>query len=424
MYDVLVEPSSLEGALSVPPSKSLMHRALLAASLAEGESCIRPVHKSRDIEATLRALDAFGSTLREADDSFIVNGSGLPKGVRFPIDVGDSASTLRFCIPLSMLDGEKSSFIVDDTLGRRPMTTYENLFPGALRFEDNRWFVSPALKPGRFHLKGDISSQFASGLLFALPLLDEPSILTIDRPASWSYIRLTLDVLKLFGIDVLEQQDGFRIPGGQRFTPQTYRVESDFSHAAMLLVCGIRNPRISVENLSADSHQADGRIIDILKKTNTKIVHTETGYATNHADIEGFTADVDSCPDLTPALALLGAFASGRTQLTGIHRLKYKESDRSRTIVETLKTLGADIRLHEERIVIEGDGKPLGGGVSIDSQDDHRIAMMAACAAVTAHRPVRINHAETVEKSYPAFFQDLERLGATLTFFRRDVPCG
>ncbi len=413
-YDVLIYPSTLTGRIRIPPSKSLLHRAIICAALSPGKSLIEPYYESEDIRATLCAIEAFGAKYKVRNDVLIVKGRAKWKPPKKNIHVNASASTLRFFIPLALLVGKKTVFTMDETLAKRPLEPFKQLFGDALKQEGTTLVVNGQLKPGDYRIDATLSSQFVSGLLFALPLLKDASKLYVERAVSRPYVNLTLQSLRASGVKIIEENDGFAIPGHQRYRRGTHAIEGDYSQAAFFLVAGLFHPGIEVFPLPSKTFQADEAIVDFIRNSGGKIIHTENGYKTSQSKTTGFTANIGHSPDLAPPLALLGTLSREETVIENIVRLRLKESDRVEAVVTSLKRLGAAATQAHDAIILK-EISSLSGGVDIDACNDHRIAMMIAFASTLADNPVRIKNAQCVDKSYPDFFEDLRSLGGNLT---------
>jgi len=415
-YDIKVFPSELKGTVQMPPSKSKTHRALFGAALCNSKSTIQPWMESEDILATLRVITAMGAKARRKKNRLTIKGRKNDKLQQNHIDVKGSATTLRFAIPL-LMQGHDVTLSMDETLAGRPMGPYQDIFQDALKIDGSQIKIQGKLEPGEWTIDGSVSSQFVSGMLFALPLLESSSSLTVKGAASRQYINLTLDMLKAFGITILKTGQTYRIPGKQSYRPSDLSIEGDYSQASFFFVAGTANPYINIEPLSSGSQQADEKIVDILQSASVKFIHTEQGYHINKTKTRGITVDIGETPDIAPPLALLGALSEGKTVLKNISRLKYKESDRAEAIVRVLSTLGADIKHTRDRIVIRGGG--LKGNATVDPRMDHRISMMATIAGTLSERPVRIKNAHCVEKSFPHFFKTLHDIGAQITYEKK-----
>ena len=395
------------GCITLPPSKSYAHRALLAAGLAGG--CrVENALCSADTEATLRALLALGAEVT-AEGQTAVIGKPMDGGTLSEIDCGESGSTLRFLIPLAAVLRDKTTFIGHGRLPERPLTPYEQALGDKLTFrrDGNRLTVEGRLTAGDYSLPGDVSSQFITGLLFALPLAEGDSTVTLTTPLqSAGYVRLTLEVLARFGIAVTCRDERvFEIKGRQVYRPTDYAVEGDFSGAAFFLVAGALGCAVECCGLNAASAQGDTAILRFLREAGATVSQGAHGGLVVTAErLHGITADVTDCPDLVPPLAALLAFCEGESRIIGAARLRLKESDRLAAVTAELTALGADIREQKDSLVFCGVDRLHGG--SCRSWNDHRIAMMVAIAALRADGEVLLDDPACVAKSYPRFWDD------------------
>lgn len=398
--DIRIEPSQLRGTVDIPASKSCAHRALISAALAEGTSVISGVSMSKDIEATIGAMTALGAEFSVDGTTVTVSGisSRMDKAV---IDCNESGSTLRFVIPIAAALGTDSRFIGRGRLPQRPIDIYtRELGKNGVKFltETMPYDITGTLKGGIFEIEGNVSSQFVTGLLFALPLLEGNSEIRLtSHLESRPYVDITIDILRRFGITVESSENGFRIVGGQKYKPYDYRVEGDYSQAAFFYVANALGSEVNIANLVPDSVQGDRKILEILN---------ETCY---NGSIGCYRADCSDIPDLVPILAVLGAFGSGESVIYNAQRLRIKESDRLVTTAAMLNELGGDVAVTEDGLIIRPTGRMHGG--TIDSAGDHRIVMAAAIAATKTDGAVIIRGAEAAEKSYPDFFKDYIHLG-------------
>ena len=386
--NVTITPGLLRGAITPPPSKSQAHRLLIAAALADGESRIEHRADSQDIQATRRCMAALKAP-----------GEDLPV-----LDCGESGSTLRFLIPVALALRGGGRFTGRGRLMERPQKPYFDLFDEkgiAYRQEDGVLTVQGRLTPGTFALPGDVSSQFVTGLLYALPLLEGDSRITLTTPLeSRGYVDMTLEALERFGIRA-ECPDGrtLRVPGGQTYRPCRAAVESDYSQAAFYYAANGLGGQVEILGLNPRSAQGDRCIVPY---------HMQL-CGPGEAEL-----DVSQCPDLVPPLAAHAALRQGITRIVNAARLRIKESDRLTAVTQVLTALGADVVEGADRLTITGQPEGLAGGVTVDSHNDHRIAMMAAVAATRCAAPVTITGAECVAKSYPDFWEDYERLGGQI----------
>ena len=401
--DVTIVPGTLKGAVTPPPSKSQAHRLILAAALSGGISTLSNVDFSQDIEATLGCLSALGTGVERRDKGQVKLhglGNSIPQAGPIPVlDCGESGSTLRFLIPAALVVIGGGIFTGHGRLMERPQEPYFRLFEEkGISYEkkDGKLTVQGTLEPGEYVLPGNVSSQFFTGLLYALPLLDGDSILRASTPLeSRGYVDMTLDALRTFGVTVDETEPGvFAIPGRQRYQPKELAVEADWSNAAFWYAANFLGAQVDIQNLNPDSVQGDRQIGALYWKL------------ARPGDVD---IDLCQCPDLAPPLAAMAAVRRGTTRFVNAGRLRMKESDRLQTIAQTLNTLGAKAQVGEDTLTLEGVDHLEGG--TVDGCNDHRIAMMAAAAAVACKQPVTILGAECVKKSYPHFWWDYTALG-------------
>lgn len=395
-----VYPGKLSGTLSAIPSKSHVHRLLICAALADGETRIHCPALNADIEATVRCLNALCANIAYSDGYFTVRPAKIPSGQT--ADCGESGSTYRFLLPVAAAQGADTVFRLHGRLPARPMgeltDALETHGASLSGLGTDRVVLSGKISGGRYELPGDVSSQYISALIFAIPLTGESGEIVLTTPVeSKGYIGMTLDAVHSFGITAVWENDRIFIPGGQKYvSPGEVSAEGDWSNAAFLLCAAAAGgTHVDVTGLKSESAQGDRAVRSIIESCG----HPPRGQVVSISDI----------PDLAPALAVLAAAADGETRLTNASRLRLKESDRIAAICDTLSALGADACGTDDEIIIRG-GKILNGG-TVDSMNDHRIAMMAACCAVISENPVTITHAEAVRKSYPRFFNDIQLLG-------------
>ncbi len=390
-----IKPKKLRGTVTVPPSKSQAHRAVIAACLAGGISTLSNIVFSQDIRATVSAMAAFGASITEDGSQLTVSGALPVPAEGSVIDCCESGSTLRFLIPLAWISGKPVTFTGRGRLMSRPLEPYfalcdqENI---AYKQTESTVIFCGKLQGGTYRLPGNISSQFITGLLFALPLLENDSVIKLTTAAeSVGYIQMTLDVLADFGITIThDNYQTYYIPGNQCYTPHSLSVEGDYSQAAFYLCANAMGSQVSVCGLNPGSSQGDKEILSIIERFGTPL--------------SGITIDVSQIPDLVPVLAVLATQAEGTTHIVNAARLRIKESDRLTTTKDMLTRLGADITELEDALIIKGK-TPLSGG-TVDAYNDHRIAMAAAIAATVATDTVTILGAECVAKSYGNFWQD------------------
>lgn len=402
--DVTVFPGALSGTVSAPSSKSFSHRELIAAALSQGTSRISGVSFSRDIEVTCGCLEALGAKIQQSGTEFTVSGISQ-RGSRALLDCGESGSTLRFMMPVASALGAVCEFTGSGRLPERPYTTYvREMGAHGITFSCEQGLpvaLSGTLESGDYYIEGDISSQFVTGLMFALPLCEGTSRILITSPLqSAPYADMTVKTLEAHGIRVEKGIENglevFTIPGGQKYTGCDRTVEGDFSQAAFFFVANALGSDIKVSNLDMASVQGDRAIIDIIRST--------------EGCTKPFEADVSQIPDLVPILAVLASMCQGTSRLYNAARLRIKESDRLVTTAAALNSIGADVRIGDDELVIRHVDRFTGG--TVDGANDHRIVMAAAVAALSAEGAVTIKGAQAVNKSYPGFFYDLRSLGA------------
>lgn len=409
------------GKIAAPPSKSMAHRAILAAALANGESRIAPAAYSEDILATLAAVSHLGAKVTRKDDEIIIRGIGdFSAYGGEAVDCRESGSTLRFLIPLFSLTGKEVTFTGKGKLLLRPQTVYEELFlsrGGLFSAGPEKIRVKGALTPGHYEISGGVSSQFITGLLFALPLLKGDSVLRILPPfESGSYVDLTIEALSAFGIGIEARgEDTFFIPGPQTYTPRAYRVEGDYSQAAFFAVLGAAGGSLAITGLKENSAQGDRVILDILTSCGAKVTPVRDGVQVEGGKLSAFSADLADCPDLGPILMVLGALCEGTTVLTNAGRLRLKESDRIGAMEEELKKFGVDIGVSGDEVRIRGGFRRAAG--PLWGHRDHRVVMSLAVLAALCENGAEIEGAEAVNKSYPDFFEALREAGIGVNLF-------
>lgn len=399
--DITITGARLGGEVRAIASKSHVHRLLICSMLAGGEAKVRYSGTSEDIDATARSLEALRS--------------GVSPAV---LPCGESGSTLRFLLPICCALGIEAELLLEGRLPQRPLSPlYEELTEhGAVLSPQGRGtlHVSGRLSGGEYCLPGNVSSQFISGLLFALPLLEEDSVLYIrGEIESQPYIDLTIAALWLFGIRLDFRDSTFYIPGRQKYaSPGTIMAEGDWSNAAFWLCAGAigANP-VTCTGLNLSSHQGDMAVLGFLKRFGANVTIGADSVTVSRGELTGIHIDAANTPDLVPILAAVAAVANGRTVIYNAGRLRIKESDRLQAVTDTLGALGASIEQTDDGLVI--NGAPMLSGGTVSSAGDHRIAMTAAVAACRCTGAVTIKGAEAVRKSYPSFFEDYRLLGGT-----------
>lgn len=419
MSDCILKNKRLCGSVTPPPSKSLAHRAILCAALADGVSEIGNVAFSQDVEATVRAVSLLGAEITKLKDGLKIRGAKKTEKTG-RCDCGESGSTLRFLMPVALAFGGDFTFSGHGNLGKRPLTPYyryfdeQNIFY-AVTEEPFTVRTKGKLSSGKYRLEGNISSQFLSGLLFALPLCEGDSeIEIVGNLESAGYVDLTLSALKSFGIAVENRNyEKFLIPGGQTYRPTDYTVEPDYSQAAFFLAAGALGGDVCVKGLSENSLQGDRKILSVLENMGVEIQKTENGLKAVRRSHFSSVIDASDCPDIIPVAALVAAVTKGTTEIKNASRLRIKECDRLAATVKELNGIGADVTEYPDKMVIFGR-ETLSGG-TFDSHNDHRMAMTAAIAAGCCENPIFLKDWQSVNKSYPNFFEDYEALGGCMT---------
>ena len=411
-----VKPSPVNGVLDAPASKSMTLRAIAAATLSKGESCIEHPSYCDDALAGLNIAKALGACLeREKQLTKITGGGPLRKTI---LNCNESGLCMRMFTPIAALYHEEITVTGTGSLTTRPMGIMEKpLHHLGVYCKTNDGFapllVRGPIKAGKVRIDGSISSQFLTGLLLALPLCKENSELLVDNLKSKPYVAMTLNLLKLFGISIIPEKDfeRFIIKGNQSYKSTTYHVEGDWSGASFLLVAGAVGGKVSIRNLQASSFQADKRILEALELAGARVYSINDSVSVERNELKAFEMDATECPDLIPPLAALACCCIGRSQIYGIERLKHKESDRAQTLLAEFTKIGGEIKINGNKMEIEG--RNLEGGI-LDSHNDHRIAMAGAIAGLNSKNGVKIEGWKCVSKSYPGFFEDLESIGGDI----------
>ncbi len=412
-----VSVGEISGTVEIIASKSHLHRLLICAALGALPVKIACGVSSEDIDATVRCLTALGAQIEYKAGAFSVIPITAPRQDA-TLDCGESGSTLRFLLPVVGALGVRATFVLSGRLPERPLSPlWELLTQKGMRLcrpTPETILCEGSLESGEYRIAGNVSSQFISGLLFALPLVDGESLLKIEgNPESKKYIDLTLEVLQRFGKPIAFCAQTAKITGGKKFCPQSgfIKAEGDWSNAAFWAVAGAFSEKgVTVRGISHASVQGDKKILSLLQDFGAKVLVTEDSFTVQTGDLVGIDIDAADIPDLVPALALCAALSKGRTRIYNAARLRIKESDRLQTVSLTLRALGAKIEQTEDGLLIDGDPAGLSGGVTLSAHGDHRIAMAAAIAAAKCKASITITGAEAVAKSYPTFWAELDRV--------------
>lgn len=423
--NVSIEPSAMQGAVQMIPSKSHLHRLLICACLADRESLLLCQDWSaEDVQATIGCLVALGASMQETQKGLLIEpirADKLPEICVLPCK--ESGSTLRFLLPIVTALGVTAEFHMEGRLPQRPMEALESELSrmGAVitRPKEHILRCEGKLRAGHYRIAGNISSQYITGLLFALPLLDGDSSLEIIEPIeSKPYIDMTLQAQSAFGISHIKKGDTYAVAGGACYrTKGLVEVEGDWSNAAFWLCAGaMPNGDMTVHGLKRDSLQGDKAVLNILGKTGARVTWEGDCVRVREGSRMATEIDATEIPDLVPVLAVVSAISHGTTRIINAGRLRIKESDRLESVTQTLTALGATISQTENGLCITGVEKLQGG--TVDAWGDHRIAMMAAVASSACREIVTIKHAQAVNKSYPSFWDAVASLGVSL---RKDV---
>lgn len=421
--DKIFYPGLWCGTMAAPASKSEAHRRMICAGLTQGTTVLHGFMDSEDMTATARCLEALGAELNREDDRLTITGR-TKTFRRLPVmDCGESGSTLRFFVPIAMALAGGGVFRMHGRLGQRPMDVYRDLFvPRGARWSMGvgadgaaELTVRGRVACGDYVLPGNVSSQFVSGLLFALPLLQENSTLTVQPPVgSAGYIRMTVEALQQSGI-VIEEMGPFawRIPGGQAYHAHSDMLSGDYSQAAVMLCAGALGHQVRVTGLAKETTQGDRAILSHLRTLGAQITEDETGVSVRGENLCGATLDMSNCPDIAPILALVCQLAKGESRLTGCGRLRLKECDRLAATLDILNALGGNARTEGDTMVIRGV-ETLQGGVTVDGCNDHRMVMLLSLAATRAQAPVTVQGVEALNKSWPEYLNVVAQLGGKM----------
>lgn len=426
MKKIRVFPGKLQGLVQAPSSKSMGHREIICAGLACGTSIIDNISMSKDIEATMRCLRAINVAVDEVPGMFAgrralqISGTGHPMAAADSVDCGESGSTLRFFLPLGANLNCPLTFIGHGKLVSRPLQAYYDIFDKQFiqYFSDNGKLpltVNGKLQPGIFKLPGDVSSQFVSGLLFVLPLLNGDSVIEITSPLeSSAYVDMTISCLAKFGVKV-ENENGrhrrYLVPGKQRYQALDSRVEGDWSQAAFWTVGGSLGAKITCAGMDFNSLQGDKAVLKIMQRMGALVEKNADSVTVSGGVTKATVIDAANCPDIIPVLTVLAAVSEGTTKIINAARLRIKECDRLAAMTSELNKMGADVTEEAEGLTIVGKPQGLRGGVEVDAWNDHRIAMSLAIAAQKCAQPIILTGSDSVAKSYPDFWEDYKSVG-------------
>lgn len=408
MEEIKITPNKLKGDVKIPPSKSMAHRAIICASLSKGISIISNIDFSDDMIATINAMRTLGTKIEINENTLTIDGTNTFSKKGGTIDCNESGSTLRFLVPISIAKHNKINFVGQGNLGKRPITTFYEIFDKQnidYNYKENvlDLNIDGELKSDTFLIKGNISSQFISGLMFALPLLNGDSTIKITTNLeSKSYLDLTLSMLETFGISIINNNyEEFIIKGNQSYKACNYTVEGDYSQAGFFYSANFIGNDINLLGLNENSLQGDKECIDIINSFNENIDNGKT-----------VTVDATNCPDIIPVITVCASLRNGETNIINAGRLRIKECDRLQAITSELNKIGANITEFEDSLKVVGVQGFTGGHVK--SFDDHRIAMSLAIASTRCTDDLFIENPSCVKKSYPSFWEDFKMLGGVI----------
>ncbi|WP_315344127.1 3-phosphoshikimate 1-carboxyvinyltransferase [Leptotrichia wadei] len=424
---IKIKPSTLNGKIEIPPSKSYSHRAVIAAALAENsrKSKIDNLKFSVDITTTTDIMENWGAEIERFESALEIIGNGGKVAPRDKyVQCNESGSTIRFLIPVGITGENELVFDGKGKLVDRPLDSYYKIFKEqGLKYETTGGklplTVNGKLKPGNYEIDGNISSQFITGLLYALPLLEGDSKLIINKNLeSKGYIDLTLEILQLAGIEIKNNDyKSFEIKGNQSYKPFDYTVEGDYSQVAFWIVAGIisanRDNEVKCLHVNKNSLQGDREIIEIVTRMGANLEIFDDYVIVKPSKTKGTVIDISQCPDIAPILTVLAALSEGETRIINGERLRIKESDRITSIKTELNKLGANVAEEGDSLIIQGV-QGFTGGVTVSAWNDHRIAMSLAVASSRCEKEIVLEEAESVRKSYPHFWDDFVKMGGEI----------
>lgn len=414
MSDVKFSPFVPNGTVNVPPSKSDVHRAIICAAMANGVSRISPVALSNDIKATIGCIKALGADAVLENNVLTVDGTNMYKNKTALLDCGESGSTLRFFIPIAAVGNINATFVGKGKLPQRPIGIFTEALPkagtvckteGGLPLE-----IKGQLKSGIFEIPGNVSSQFITGLLLALPILEGDSEIVLTSPLeSVGYIAMTIRTMKQFGVNIQATEKGWHIKGGQSYKTCDYTTDSDWSQAAFFMVLGAIGGKVTVKGVAKDSTQGDKKCAEILAEFGAKVTQRDNEVTVEKGDLKAITIDASQIPDLVPVLSVCAAFAEGTTKIINAERLRIKECDRLKATAELLNNLGGKVKELSDGLEITGVSSLEGG--KVNGYNDHRIVMSAAVCAARSDEDITATFAMSINKSYPDFYIDYNSIG-------------
>jgi 3-phosphoshikimate 1-carboxyvinyltransferase len=418
----IITPTSINGSINASKSKSDMQRACAASLLHVGTTFIHEPGNSNDDVAALDVIQKLGATISIKGDEIEINSNGV-KPVNDEINCGESGLGIRMFTPIAALSDRKLTMNGTGSLLKRPMNFFDEIFPlldvsissneGKLPIE-----IKGPLKPASINVDGSLSSQFLTGLLMAYSASNASNVvINVNNLKSKPYIDMTLNVLKSFGmkLPVVSNYESFSFVDSLSIKfhdPIHYTIEGDWSGAAFLFVAGAISGKVIIKGMKADSYQADKKILEAIRDSGASLEFSDGNYMVSPAKLHAFNFDATECPDLFPPLVALAAYCEGTTIILGANRLTHKESNRALTLQDTFGKMGVQIDLDGDKMLVHGGG--VLSSAQVHSHHDHRIAMAAAIAALSAKGKITIDDAEAIDKSYPDFYQHMISLGADI----------
>ena len=410
-------PSRLSGRINAISSKSDAHRILICAALSQNETKINCNVMSKDIAATICCLKAMGTEI--SVDGDIITVTPKPFKRQSDLDCGESGSTLRFLMPVVSALGIDTTITGHGRLPQRPISPLKEEMEkkGVTFHTDNKFplHLTGQLQSGEYEIQGNISSQFITGLLLALPILNGDSIIKLIPPVeSKSYLDITVSVLRKFGIEIEEQENSYIIKGNQQYiSPKEITVDGDWSNASFFLCAGtLCENGVTVTDLDINSPQGDKKILDVLKNMGADVQINGTEITVKKNKLNGITVDASDIPDAVPIISVVAAACKGDTKIINAGRLRIKESDRIKAVVEMINSVGGKAEETDDGMIIHG-GNTLNGG-KVTGYNDHRIVMSASIMSCLCKGNVEITDSNAVEKSYPDFFNDFNKMGGNV----------
>jgi len=414
--NITIQASVISGSIQAPASKSFAQRALAAALLADGTTVIRNPSRCDDALAAMQVIQDLGARLEDANDHLIIHG-GIAPGSN-TLNFGEAGLGIRLFASIAALHDHEIILNGSGSLLKRPLGMIsEALTTLGVKCETKNGFlpvkIQGPITGGEIEVDGSLSSQVLTGLIMALPVAENDSVIRVKSLKSIPYIDMTLDVLKQFKVEVSHTNyEEFRIPGRQIYSPLDFYVEGDWSGAAFLLVAGAIAGKIDITGLDPNSSQADKEIISALKQSGARLEISKDIIHCSKTELKAFSLDATHCPDLFPPLVALAAHCKGSSRITGVNRLIHKESNRANALLKEMNKLGVSIQISGDEMIIQGQATIR--KAIIDSHNDHRIAMAATIVALPGNVPIEITRADCISKSYPEFYSDIIKAGGQI----------